>query len=135
MPVSCSAFGCVNRATPDAKEKGLSFHELPKDPIKRDNWIKAIRRKDWSPGPSARICSDHFQACEFDKMTVRRRLKPGAVPSVFPAFPSYFQQQQQEPRRVLKRHHDEPKRKHTLKDLCQLINHDHRYSKEGVVTK
>ena len=44
----------------EAKEKGICFYSLPKDPIKRGLWLRAINRKDYNPWPSTYICSEHF---------------------------------------------------------------------------
>ena len=71
----------------------LSFHSFPNAGTPRaKEWIAKIRR-DTGPNfkitKSTRICSIHFKPddfifSEFDIQTARRRLKPTAVPSVFP---------------------------------------------------
>ncbi|CAH2292992.1 THAP domain-containing 1-like [Pelobates cultripes] len=56
-----------------------------KDPERLSEWVAAIKRKNWKPSDSSRICSDHFT----DKDYMLRpgamipRLRLDAVPSVF----------------------------------------------------
>lgn len=65
MVISCCAPFCANRATKEAKEKGIRFYRLPQDPIKRRLWLTAINRKDYNPGPNTYICSEHFVGGEW----------------------------------------------------------------------
>jgi hypothetical protein len=37
------------------------------------------------------LCSEHFQETDFYLTNTQRQLLFQAVPSIFPAFPSYFQ--------------------------------------------
>ena len=77
-------------------------------PIKNETlfeaWISAIRRKEFKPSKASKICSEHFTENDYliRPGTYVRRLKPDAVPSVFPAFPSYLKEKQTS-RRILKR--------------------------------
>ncbi|XP_007945029.2 DNA transposase THAP9 [Orycteropus afer afer] len=88
MTRSCSAVGCSTRDTVLSRELGLSFHHFPTDTIQRSKWIRAVNRVDprskkiWIPGPSAILCSKHFQESDFESYGIRRKLKKGAVPSV-----------------------------------------------------
>ena len=50
----------MNKVTKEAKEKGICFYRLPKDPIERGLWLRAINRKDHNPGPNKYICSKYF---------------------------------------------------------------------------
>ena len=80
----------------------MSSHVFPKDPGRRDQWIKAIPRKDWSPGKRSVVCSLHFEDMDFKvgrKDSNKRRklgnlrircLKDDAVPRIFPNFPNYL---------------------------------------------
>ena len=55
----CVAVGCKNRAQ---KGSGISFFLFPhKDPQSLNQWVHAIRRKDWKPSAHSCICSDHFE--------------------------------------------------------------------------
>ncbi|XP_013371627.1 PREDICTED: DNA transposase THAP9 [Chinchilla lanigera] len=91
MTRSCSAVGCSTRDTVLSRERGLSFHQcvFPTDTIQRSKWIRAVNRVDprskkiWIPGPGAILCSKHFQESDFESYGVRRKLKKGAVPSLF----------------------------------------------------
>lgn len=84
MVASCSAWGCSKRETPEAKEKGVTFHRIPKEEIRRQQWIKATRRQDWTPGATAKICSDHFKPSDFKENSVSKRLlHDTAIPSIF----------------------------------------------------
>ena len=65
MVISCFALFCTNKATKEAKEKGIHFYRLPQDPIKRRLWFTAINRIDYNPGPNTYICSEHFVGGEW----------------------------------------------------------------------
>ena len=79
----CVAVGCKNRAK---KGSGISFFLFPhKDPQRLNQWVHAIRRKDWKPSAHSCICSDHFEEKCF---VVRpgcegRKLTQIAVPTIF----------------------------------------------------
>ncbi|XP_035227907.1 THAP domain-containing protein 2-like [Stegodyphus dumicola] len=64
MVNSCVAFGCTNRRIAGS---GITFHRIPKDPMLREAWIQAIRRKDWNPSANAFLCSEHFKEEDFNK--------------------------------------------------------------------
>ena len=85
MPMCCCAIGCQNLYFSGC---GRSFHQLPADPGVRQEWVARLTRADWCPTKSSVVCSDHFTAdCFVGRAApgffVRRRLKPGAVPTVF----------------------------------------------------
>ncbi|KAI5702920.1 hypothetical protein M8J75_005585 [Diaphorina citri] len=89
--VFCSAYGCSNSSA-KGKNPGVTFHKFPLDPERRALWVHAVRRKDWSPSHTARLCSDHFKEEDFDRTSRERvRLREETVPSVFPGFPSHMQ--------------------------------------------
>ncbi|XP_019855499.1 PREDICTED: uncharacterized protein LOC109584257 [Amphimedon queenslandica] len=56
MPYCC-AVNCNNRSK---KGLGISFFCFPTDPAKRERWIAAIKRDNWSPSEYSRVCSRHF---------------------------------------------------------------------------
>jgi len=80
----------------------VSTHKFPKDLDRREKWIRTILRKNWQPAPKAIICSLHFQAFDFITESqdsnknhalgncIKKRLKPDAIPSIFPHVPVYF---------------------------------------------
>uniref|UniRef100_A0A8C0GUS8 THAP domain-containing protein 1 n=1 Tax=Chelonoidis abingdonii TaxID=106734 RepID=A0A8C0GUS8_CHEAB len=89
MTRSCSALGCTTRDTGLSRKRGISFHQFPIDDIQRTKWIHAVNRADpkskkiWIPGPGAILCSRHFAEADFESYGMRRKLRKGAVPSVF----------------------------------------------------
>ncbi|XP_077169153.1 THAP domain-containing protein 7 isoform X3 [Paroedura picta] len=72
MPRHCSATGCCTRDTPETRNRGVSFHRLPKDNPRRAMWLENCHRKDmtgqglWDPASNG-----------------YHRLKEGAVPTIF----------------------------------------------------
>ena len=86
----CCAFCCTNGAG-----SGRVFHAFPKDQIIRQKWIILVNRVGWQPTKWSKLCSDHFACDAYDvdpaiiksvgaeALIVHRRLKPGAVPSIF----------------------------------------------------
>ncbi|CAG9764501.1 unnamed protein product [Ceutorhynchus assimilis] len=79
----CSAYGCSNEYNP---LKPISFFSFPfKRPEILDGWIKAIRRENWKPSMSSRLCSEHFVPSDFLERlgSIKKVLKPNAIPSIF----------------------------------------------------
>ncbi len=84
---------------------GVSNHLFPRDPEKRQLWIKAIPRDDWIPSAKSVICSLHFSQSDFKTERTdsnsrrklgelkRKRLKEDAIPRIFPGLPSYLSSQ------------------------------------------
>ena len=83
-----------------------SVHKFPlKDAFLMRAWLRAISRDNFEPNEKSVVCSRHFNESDFvtestDKKksrrskretlsNKRRRLKSGAVPSIFPHYPSY----------------------------------------------
>ena len=105
MVNKCSAVGCKSGYDSNGDDSHVTLHSFPQDAELREKWIRAIPRKDFVPSTYSRLCSLHFQQCDFlDARTdsnksrlknksctpLRRRLKPDAVPSVFPNTPAYL---------------------------------------------
>ena len=94
--------GCRSGYHSSKRPERVSSQIFPKDPGRRHQWIKAIPRKDWSPGKRAVVCSLHFEDTDFKvgrEDTNKRRklgnlrircLKDDAVPRIFPNLPSYL---------------------------------------------
>ncbi|XP_075062026.1 THAP domain-containing protein 1 A-like isoform X2 [Mixophyes fleayi] len=100
MPMTCVAFGCNNHF---AKGCGKQFFRFPmKDPERLSKWIIAIRRKNWKPSASSRICSDHFTDTDYllRPGTMFPRLRIDAVPSVFEGFPTYLKERLEEEKKT-----------------------------------
>ena len=57
MPTSCCAIGCANRYR---KGSNVKFYRFPTDALRRDLWVSAMRRENWSPKEHSRLCSEHF---------------------------------------------------------------------------
>lgn len=67
-------------------------------------WIARVSRKnpdgsDWYPSFRTKVCSVHFTEDDFFKSHTRRELKPRAVPSIFPGYPTHKQQSTTKPRK------------------------------------
>nr|XP_037279847.1 THAP domain-containing protein 2-like [Rhipicephalus microplus] len=88
MVSSCVAFGCTNCAK---QKPGITFHVFPKDKTLRDAWQRAVRRDGWEPKNADVLCSEHFEANCFDRTGQTTRLRPGSIPTIFPAFPAHLQ--------------------------------------------
>ena len=76
MPKSCAAVGCSNRADPGTAVK---FYKFPVADERRKLWVAAMRRENWKPTDSSRICSDHFVGAEKSNDP----LSPAYVPKLF----------------------------------------------------
>lgn len=59
MPTACSAFGCTYR---HRKGDNIGMYCFPKDENLRKLWTIAVRRSNWNPSPTSRICGKHFQS-------------------------------------------------------------------------
>ncbi|KAH7985769.1 hypothetical protein HPB49_026279 [Dermacentor silvarum] len=89
--------------------KGITFHEFPVTEL-RNQWLERISRQaegpgknPWIPSDRSKVCSLHFKEDDFREGLKIRKLKPAAVPSVFPQYPTYLQQVAKKERRPLKR--------------------------------
>ncbi|KAH9371125.1 hypothetical protein HPB48_004486 [Haemaphysalis longicornis] len=101
MPVKC----CVPRCNEDY-DSGSRVHVVafPKDERARQRWIRAIPRNNLSVSKHSKVRERHFnpddilrEASHVDEVTGRTvtaplsrvRLRPDAVPTIFPSCPSY----------------------------------------------
>ena len=57
MPIPCVAVGCSNN---QFRNPNLSFYRFPVDIERRNKWISAVKRKDWTPTHYSRLCNEHF---------------------------------------------------------------------------
>nr|XP_055041380.1 THAP domain-containing protein 1-like isoform X1 [Misgurnus anguillicaudatus] len=80
MPHSCSAWGCKNRQTPQARAQGISFHMFPKEEQLRKQWELSVRKK---ATVHSVLCSEHFRPEDFDRTGQTVRIREGVKPSVF----------------------------------------------------
>ena len=74
MVKSCCVFGCHNRA--NAKNKGLPFYRLPRDPKILKKWLKLMRTETVRINSNTRVCGAHFPG--------GRRSSSTDLPSIFP---------------------------------------------------
>lgn len=86
--MSCSAFGCTNRST---KGSDVNFFRFPLNNKHRlRQWLTNVRRKNWSPSRSSRLCSTHFEEKHFyTDCKGKRRLRETAVPTIF-SYTTYY---------------------------------------------
>ncbi|KAH8020345.1 hypothetical protein HPB51_000978 [Rhipicephalus microplus] len=102
MPGCCCAPGCNSNYAHGPKARVYWF---PMDADQRTAWTRATPRKDFAPTKYNVVCEKHFHASDFvttptyqDEKTGRvlevplqlRRLKSGAIPSLFSNCPSYL---------------------------------------------
>ena len=92
MVITCCVFRCFNKLNANAKKSNISFHKIPKVEPSRSRWLKVIPRKNGliqenvSQSALLNVCSEHFKSTDYDPdpKLVRKRLKAGVVPSIFP---------------------------------------------------
>ena len=95
----------ASSSVPAAANERVSMYSFPKGGEVRAKWIRAIKRKEFTPGASHRVCKLHFTAEDFmtvstdsnttraakrPKLLKKQTLKPSAVPSLFPNYPIYL---------------------------------------------
>lgn len=110
MPLKCCVTGCRSNYE---NEKGyVSVFKFPTDENMKRIWMEKIRRKDWTPGPNARVCELHFQSKFISKVEEyvdedgsrkafpRKRpvLSGDAIPTQFPSV-SYFSERKNSEKR------------------------------------
>ena len=106
MVFTCCVPECNTGYRSSQAVEKVAVFRFPKNNNLRQKWIKAIPRKNWLPGDSHRVCAKHFNSDDFkitssntrmsrrnssDSQILRRqRLKPNAVPRIFPNLPAYL---------------------------------------------
>ncbi|XP_022190378.2 zinc finger protein 43-like isoform X2 [Nilaparvata lugens] len=81
MVYTCSAWNCKNMVK---RGSGFSGHRYPKkDPVLRERWLAAARRQESDIGDASILCSAHFTKDAFEEGGLMRKLKLGAVPTLF----------------------------------------------------
>ncbi|CAN8000999.1 unnamed protein product, partial [Ixodes hexagonus] len=94
MPKNC----CVPRCKSNAERNPeLCYHELPSRENLRDAWLQNNSRQGsnkgsrWQPSSRTVVCSLHFKEEDYKVGMKRKLLRPTAVPTQFPLYPSYMQ--------------------------------------------
>ncbi|KAK5638192.1 hypothetical protein RI129_012487 [Pyrocoelia pectoralis] len=79
MP-GCAAMGCTNSA-----KKGFLMKKLPKDPLRRKEWLIKMQRGQWKPTDYSCLCEVHFAPEMWEKTRAdgTRKLRSNAVPTIF----------------------------------------------------
>ena len=99
MPRRCVAADCNTKSG-----MGYSLHGFPQDEVLRKKWVRAVKRQrsNWEgPSSSSQLCSKHFEDhcfvtegvryCEAMGVPTVKRLKPDAVPTIFPRSIDYLE--------------------------------------------
>ncbi len=68
----------------------LHTTRFPTDPERRKKWIQNMRREQWTPGASSRLCSDHFLESCYDRSGKVTKLREDTIPTRFKLFPKYM---------------------------------------------
>ena len=76
MVKSCCAIGCFNKYN---KGSGLSFYRFPADKERCDEWITAVKWKNWQPNEHTWLCSAHF-------VSGKKKVMIPSLPTIYPAF-------------------------------------------------
>ena len=107
MVYKCAASDCKSGYSSEEKKLNVTYHSFPlKNEELLCNWLKNIARKNFKPSKYSKLCSLHFKADDFIKVShdskqrrkrkrdsehlCYRRLKPGAVPYIFKNIPLYY---------------------------------------------
>lgn len=126
------AWNCSNRqgkrsaVGSSSRDVDITFHRFPSNCELHGEWVTAIRRQNFKPSSTSRICSEHFKKTDFTASKNRRRLRESAIPSIF-NFPPHLQPKPKPQRRKLIRHLAEKKRRRCNKTPTDCLNHDHSY--------
>ncbi|XP_071453987.1 uncharacterized protein [Hetaerina americana] len=102
--VGCSALNCTNRS-----DKGFKTYRIPRDPSRREEWIRFIGRDGWIPGSGASLCEAHFEASAYElhRADGLKKLKQNAIPTVYVSNPIKRSKRKQSVQPRLEFHFDE----------------------------
>lgn len=83
MPSMCCAPGCFSKP-----QQGLSFFFFPTDVALHQAWLTNLQNHNpdapsFVPESHHRLCSLHFVLSDFASFGLRKRLKKGAIPTLF----------------------------------------------------
>ncbi|KAK8774475.1 hypothetical protein V5799_011008 [Amblyomma americanum] len=79
MPFCCVPH-CMNHS-----RNGWRLFCFPRDPGRRRLWSAMVQRENWQPTKASRVCSAHFEECNFEQHRADgvKKLKPNAFPTLF----------------------------------------------------
>lgn len=82
MPKYCSVPNCRNDS--ESGDERKSFYKLPlHDPIRLQQWLRSMRRENYTPTRHQYICHEHFDPSCFKMRCGVRCLESDAVPTFF----------------------------------------------------
>ena len=110
MPRSCCVPGCKS----NYKSGDASAFRFPKDEQRRQQWLRAIHRKEFTPTGNTTVCSKHFEQCfiitedsitHADESVVKAKrgwptLHKDACPTIFKNQPKYMSKEVPSPRTI-----------------------------------
>ncbi|KAK8769863.1 hypothetical protein V5799_013673 [Amblyomma americanum] len=96
---------CLAQLSDNDTEAPIAFasHKFTPSQMRASERALGSKRPKQGLQPSLQACSLHFRPENYREGLKLRRLKPDAVPTVFPAFPVYLQPSPNQTRRLLKR--------------------------------
>ncbi|XP_077499842.1 THAP domain-containing protein 7-like [Amblyomma americanum] len=76
---------CVPQCTNHCR-KGTRMYRFPASPNRRKRWLVQVKRDGWEPTAASRVCAAHFEDGSFEQSRLDglKKLRPGAVPTLFP---------------------------------------------------
>ena len=106
MPHTYCAHGCKTGYCSCKDETKYSMFRFPQDDEFKKKWLSAIPRDDWTVTDSTRVRSKHFDQNDFEVLStdkrekrqksrksaelLRLRLRPSAIPHLFPYLESHY---------------------------------------------
>lgn len=79
--------GCCVPQCSNHSRNGWKLYRFPAEPKRRLLWIAQVKRENWEPTRASCVCSAHFVESSFEQHRADgwKKLKPNAVPTVFPS--------------------------------------------------
>ena len=109
MGFTCCVPNCNSGYRSAKTDEKISMFSFPTKPEMLQSWINAIPRKNLIVAKYTKVCAKHFSDVDFEKYSVDQcqsrqqkrdiqqlkkirkiRLKPFAVPHIFPGLPKYL---------------------------------------------
>ena len=127
--VNCCVPWC-NNYYENTASRGVSYHQIPKDPMLNKLWKDLLRRVNLPADELTHVCSSHFTSADYDsdyqireKLTgqkLKRRLKRDAVPSKFD-FPTSSTSTSKKPRVASERRAQERARREVSPSTFNIL--------------